>query len=152
MPEKQNHRVQNSTSNRSVRFLYLYFAETLPCRVACKLSCIPPCLICLVARIAVDAVRQLKLFSYHKFVSIVQQLQFPLLFEEAEKQLVMMQGSEKTNYTQLMGTISLKLSSSFRRSLAYGGSCVTSLVSSSISMPLSFNMEREGTIFHLMQS
>lgn len=83
------------------------------------------------------------------FVSVVQQLQFRLLFKEAEKQLVIMQGSGKTNHTRLIGTISLKLSSSFRRSLTYGGRCVISLGSSSISMPFFFNVEREGTIFLL---
>ena len=81
------------------------------------------------------------------FVSVVQQLQFRLLFKEAEKQLVILQGSGKTNHTRLIGTISLKLSSSFRRSLTYGGSCVIFLRSSSISMPFFFNVEREGTIF-----
>ena len=83
------------------------------------------------------------------FVSVVQQLQFRLLFKEAEKQLVILQGSGKTNHTRLIGTISLKLSSSFRRSLTYGGSCVISLGSSSISMPFFFNVERGGTILLL---
>ena len=56
-----------------------------------------------------------------------------------------MQDSEKADHTRLSGTISLKLSSSRRRSSAYGGSGVISLGSSSISIPLSFSVEREGT-------
>ena len=58
-----------------------------------------------------------------------------------------MKGSEKTWHTRLTGTISLKLSSSSRRSFAYGGSCVILLGSTSIWMPFFLNAEREGTIF-----
>ena len=57
-----------------------------------------------------------------------------------------MQGSEKADHTRFNGTISLKLRSSRRRSSAYGGSRVIYLGSSSITIPLFLNVEREGAI------
>lgn len=82
-------------------------------------------------------------------VFFVQYLQLPLLFKEAEKHLAIMQDSEKADHTRLSGTISLKLSSSCRRSSTYGGSGVIYLGSSSITIPLVSNMEREGTTIFL---
>ena len=55
-----------------------------------------------------------------------------------------MQDAEKDDHTRLNGTIFLKLSSIRRRSSAYGGSSVILPGSFSISIPFSFNMEKEG--------
>ena len=145
MLDKWYPRIRNSSSNHSKRFLFLYFANALPYRANSKL---PPTLL----DMSDDHNRSrwphlVETFYPRDARLFCTTAPDPLSVWESRKALVVMQGSERADHTLFNGTISLKLRSSCRRSSAYDGSGVIFLGSSSISMPLLFNMERVGIMF-----